>query len=506
METPIMFSMFINNRVSTEESNSSQLSSTSSVNSLQPQQSTSSSGPLTNGQVNRCFPFTIGEKIKVIAISVDQLRSLRQNHNRTEESKEAQFIDKIGTVNRIGENGEVIVQFDDSQIVWSSNFSSKKGHVDHQVDDVVQVIDDENEMKKLQRGHGEFLPEMSNYLGFKGVIVNLFTDGDLRVAFDGGTWILNPDCVINLSAIEREKSTSAAESTVPEIVDLESSDQETASSSSTNLENANNPTPFTVGDQVKVISVSSNVLKAIHLPPSIWNPQMSQFIGKTGIVIKVIDKHNVTVKFDSSRKQCTFSPVALVKHYIGDLIKVNNIKEQETVESLLVNENYSVEMFKIIGSTGIVIDAENNGDFIINLRGQIWTLNPSCVTNLSEIVRSKKSVDTMAKKQGVYTWKDWIDQLAVIGDDSRPVTTIDSRDHLCVKSDEDTNITVLVERQHLLESKMRKFEEENTCGICWINEKKIIFSCGHGACSDCADIIEDCHLCRASINEKISMY
>ena len=54
-------------------------------------------------------------------------------------------------------------------------------------------------MKKLQRYHGEYVPDMRNILGLTGRVIKVYIDGDLRVNFDGKTWTLNPSCVTNLS-------------------------------------------------------------------------------------------------------------------------------------------------------------------------------------------------------------------------------------------------------------------------------------------------------------------
>ena len=56
-----------------------------------------------------------------------------------------------------------------------------------------------------------------------------------------------------------------------------------------------------------------------------------------------------------------------------------------------------------------------------------------------------------------------------------------------------------------------KVDEEATevfsCKICLVNALKVVFtSCGHTACSSCADKFKDCHICRKTISKKIKIF
>ena len=44
------------------------------------------------------------------------------------------------------------------------------------------------------------------------------------------------------------------------------------------------------------------------------------------------------------------------------------------------------------------------------------------------------------------------------------------------------------------------------CGICMVNTKDCAFDCGHLACSECAELLTDCHICRQRITGKRKIF
>jgi len=48
--------------------------------------------------------------------------------------------------------------------------------------------------------------------------------------------------------------------------------------------------------------------------------------------------------------------------------------------------------------------------------------------------------------------------------------------------------------------------EEWLCKICEQRVISFIFQCGHTVCSDCADKLVCCHLCRGSVSKAIKVY
>lgn len=62
------------------------------------------------------------------------------------------------------------------------------------------------------------------------------------------------------------------------------------------------------------------------------------------------------------------------------------------------------------------------------------------------------------------------------------------------------------ERMRYLESKIAEIEESHACSICMERKRNVVFLCGHGTCSKCADTLKTCHMCRKTITKKIPIY
>ncbi|KAL3281489.1 hypothetical protein HHI36_004694 [Cryptolaemus montrouzieri] len=62
------------------------------------------------------------------------------------------------------------------------------------------------------------------------------------------------------------------------------------------------------------------------------------------------------------------------------------------------------------------------------------------------------------------------------------------------------------ERMRYLESKIAEIEESHACSICMERKRNVVFLCGHGTCTKCADTLKTCHMCRKTITKKIPIY
>lgn len=62
------------------------------------------------------------------------------------------------------------------------------------------------------------------------------------------------------------------------------------------------------------------------------------------------------------------------------------------------------------------------------------------------------------------------------------------------------------ERMRYLECKIAEIEESHACSICMEKKRNVVFLCGHGTCSKCADTLKTCHMCRKAITKKIPIY
>eukprot|EP00094_Tigriopus_californicus_P011432 TCALIF_11037-PA protein Name:"Similar to MIB2 E3 ubiquitin-protein ligase MIB2 (Gallus gallus)" AED:0.04 eAED:0.04 QI:0/0/0/0.5/1/1/2/0/1055 len=57
-----------------------------------------------------------------------------------------------------------------------------------------------------------------------------------------------------------------------------------------------------------------------------------------------------------------------------------------------------------------------------------------------------------------------------------------------------------------LEAKVQYLEDQYNCSICMERKKNVVFLCGHGSCSECAETLKSCHMCRKPIAKTINLY
>ncbi|KAG0711656.1 E3 ubiquitin-protein ligase MIB2 [Chionoecetes opilio] len=139
----------------------------------------------------RPLPFSVGERVRVV-VSVDDLRTMQEGHGGWNH-KMAEFLDKVGVVHRITDKGDVRVEYDGSR--WTIHPQALARVTSYSPGDVVTVITDMVKVKGHQKGHGEWIENMSTALGKTGIVARVYSDGDLRVNVEGKTWTFNPLCV-----------------------------------------------------------------------------------------------------------------------------------------------------------------------------------------------------------------------------------------------------------------------------------------------------------------------
>ncbi len=57
-----------------------------------------------------------------------------------------------------------------------------------------------------------------------------------------------------------------------------------------------------------------------------------------------------------------------------------------------------------------------------------------------------------------------------------------------------------------LEGKIETLEDKQCCHICMDQLNNVAFDCGHLACSQCAQLLNKCHMCRKDIHQKIPLF
>ena len=62
------------------------------------------------------------------------------------------------------------------------------------------------------------------------------------------------------------------------------------------------------------------------------------------------------------------------------------------------------------------------------------------------------------------------------------------------------------QRVRTLEERLRVMEDDRQCQICMERDKNMVFLCGHAACRECSERLQVCHVCRQTIQNRITMY
>ncbi|CAM9946622.1 unnamed protein product [Lampetra fluviatilis] len=136
--------------------------------------------------------FQVGDKVKCL-LEEDILRQMQDGHGGWN-PKMAEFIGKVGTVHRITERGDVRVEYGGTKMRWTYHSGALTKVDTFSVGDLVRVLDDEDRVKQLQVGHGEWNEAMRTAVGQVGQVVKVYTDGDLRVCVRDKVWTFNALC------------------------------------------------------------------------------------------------------------------------------------------------------------------------------------------------------------------------------------------------------------------------------------------------------------------------
>lgn len=99
-------------------------------------------------------------------------------------------------IHRVTDRGDIRVQYGSGNQRWTFHPEALKKVRAFLVGEVVRVIDDLEQMKESQKGHGDWVDAMAGVLGKVGIVQDVYSDGDLRVAVKGQpVWTLNPNNV-----------------------------------------------------------------------------------------------------------------------------------------------------------------------------------------------------------------------------------------------------------------------------------------------------------------------
>lgn len=146
-------------------------------------------------------------------------------------------------------------------------------------DKVKVVVEDEDELKTLQEGHGGWNPRMAQFIGQVGNVHRVTDRGDIRVQFEGchNRWTFNPEGLVKV-------------------------------------------TSFSLQDIVRIIDDAAKV-KELQKSHGEWIEQMRGALGKMGKVVKVYADGDLRVTVDGST--WTFNPLC-VTMLPGSMLEMNN--------------------------------------------------------------------------------------------------------------------------------------------------------------------------------------
>ncbi|RUS90925.1 hypothetical protein EGW08_001322 [Elysia chlorotica] len=147
-----------------------------------------SEGPSTPSQ------FKVGDRVRC-DLDMEVLKQMQDGHGGWN-PRMAEYINKVGTVHRITDRGDVRVQYEGCANRWTFHSDAlTKVHLYH-TDDFVKISENLAQVRDWQAGHGEWTDVMRNTLGKIGIVKKVYTDGDLRVLVADQEWTFNPLCCI----------------------------------------------------------------------------------------------------------------------------------------------------------------------------------------------------------------------------------------------------------------------------------------------------------------------
>ncbi|XP_077291024.1 E3 ubiquitin-protein ligase mind bomb 2 isoform X2 [Arctopsyche grandis] len=146
------------------------------------------------GGMPRLYP---GDRVRV-ALDADTLRHLQQGHGGWN-PRMADYIGKVGIVHRVTERGDIRVQHDGCPNRWTFHPAALVAVVWYRKGDIVRLTTSATQARQLQRLHGEWVPAMENALGKTARVIQVYSDGDLRIQIledeSKQMWTMNPECV-----------------------------------------------------------------------------------------------------------------------------------------------------------------------------------------------------------------------------------------------------------------------------------------------------------------------
>jgi len=144
--------------------------------------------------------FSCGDYVKV-ELDLDVLRLMQDGHGGWNEHM-ASIRGQLTVVHHVLDNGDLSVAYGSRTLTLNPVAVVKVDVPQYACGDVVRIMDDMAEIRKLQQGHGEWNEDMATTVGQLGVVKGVSNEGNAIVVVKRRLWIFNPLC---LSAAPEEK-------------------------------------------------------------------------------------------------------------------------------------------------------------------------------------------------------------------------------------------------------------------------------------------------------------
>ncbi|XP_076228871.1 E3 ubiquitin-protein ligase MIB1 isoform X1 [Nomia melanderi] len=152
----------------------------------------------------------IGDQVNV-DLELEIVQSLQHGHGGWTDGM-FECLGTTGTVVGIDEDHDIVVSYPSGNR-WTFNpavltkvqipvpvTSSSSDNQTFAVGDLVQICNDLEKIKLLQRGHGEWAEAMAPTMGKIGRVLQIYHDGDLKVEVCSTSWTYNPQAVTKVAS------------------------------------------------------------------------------------------------------------------------------------------------------------------------------------------------------------------------------------------------------------------------------------------------------------------
>ncbi|XP_076242852.1 E3 ubiquitin-protein ligase mind bomb 1 isoform X1 [Calliopsis andreniformis] len=152
----------------------------------------------------------IGDQVNV-DLELEIVQSLQHGHGGWTDGM-FECLSTTGTVVGIDEDHDIVVSYPSGNR-WTFNpavltkvqipvpvTSSSSDSQTFAVGDLVQICNDLEKIKLLQRGHGEWAEAMAPTMGKIGRVIQIYHDGDLKVEVCSTSWTYNPQAVTKVAS------------------------------------------------------------------------------------------------------------------------------------------------------------------------------------------------------------------------------------------------------------------------------------------------------------------